>query len=46
MRDILSHIKQLASKHAEEIIAIRRHIHQFPELSFEEINTHLIRGCE
>ena len=39
MQDILNHIKELASKHAEEVIAIRRHIHQFPELSFEEINT-------
>lgn len=39
MQNIISKIKELASKHAEEIIAIRRHIHQFPELSFEEINT-------
>lgn len=39
MQDILNHIKELARKHAEEVIAIRRHIHQFPELSFEEINT-------
>jgi amidohydrolase len=39
MQDILNEIKELAHKHAEEVIAIRRHIHQFPELSFEEINT-------
>ncbi|MTI32646.1 M20 metallopeptidase family protein [Xanthovirga aplysinae] len=32
-------IKQLAKEYAEEIIAIRRHIHSNPELSFQEFNT-------
>lgn len=32
-------IKDLVKANYEEIIAIRRHIHQHPELSFEEYNT-------
>jgi len=32
-------IKQLASSYYDEIIEIRRHIHQHPELSFHEHNT-------
>ncbi|MES2836139.1 MAG: M20 family metallopeptidase [Bacteroidota bacterium] len=32
-------IKQLSSEYLEEIIAVRRHLHAHPELSFEEHNT-------
>ncbi len=32
-------IKELTSQHLEQIIAIRRHLHQNPELSFEEHKT-------
>ncbi len=32
-------IKQLASAYEQEIIAIRNHIHENPELSFQEYNT-------
>ena len=32
-------IKSLASEYHEEIINIRRHLHQNPELSFEEVET-------
>ena len=32
-------IKEKASSYKEEVIAIRRHLHQNPELSFEEFNT-------
>ncbi len=34
-----SKIQQLAAEYLEDIIAIRRHIHANPELSFEEVNT-------
>lgn len=36
---LIDTIKQLANKHSEELISIRRHIHQNPELSFEEFKT-------
>ena len=32
-------IKSLASLYHNEVIAIRRHLHQHPELSFEEVKT-------
>ncbi|MCI5081972.1 MAG: amidohydrolase [Saprospiraceae bacterium] len=37
--DIKSRIKQLADQIHSEVIGIRRHIHQHPELSFEEKET-------
>ena len=36
---VLNTIKQLATTHFNEVIAFRRHIHQHPELSFEEFKT-------
>ena len=39
MQELINKIKELSNQHADEIISIRRHIHQNPELSFEEINT-------
>lgn len=36
---LLERVKQLATEHSNEIIAIRRHLHQYPELSFQEFNT-------
>ncbi len=39
MQSVIQKIKELAAKQANEVIAIRRHLHQHPELSFEEINT-------
>jgi len=39
MKNILAQIKEKAALYKDEIIAIRRHIHQYPELSFEEYNT-------
>lgn len=32
-------IKQLASKYADEFIAVRRHLHAHPELSYQEFKT-------
>jgi amidohydrolase len=32
-------IKKLAKQYAEEFIAIRRHLHQYPELSYKEFET-------
>lgn len=32
-------IQQLAKENFDEVIAIRRHLHQHPELSFEEVET-------
>lgn len=37
--DISNQIHQLADKYFQEIIEIRRHIHQYPELSKKEKNT-------
>ncbi|MCD4736845.1 MAG: amidohydrolase [Bacteroidales bacterium] len=39
MKTELELIKKLAAEYLPEIISIRRHIHQYPELSFEEIKT-------
>lgn len=37
--DILQKIKVLAAEYKTEIIKHRRHLHMYPELSFEEENT-------
>lgn len=39
MEELLQHIKSLAAELSAEIVSIRRHLHQHPELSFEEYNT-------
>ncbi|MDQ3046627.1 MAG: M20 family metallopeptidase [Bacteroidota bacterium] len=39
MRELKEKIKQAAKDYLPEIIAIRRHLHANPELSFEEYNT-------
>lgn len=39
MEDIIKLIKQKAVKYKEEVIGIRRHLHQNPELSFAEFET-------
>lgn len=39
MEERLHHIKAMASEISAEIVSIRRHLHQHPELSFEEYNT-------
>jgi len=39
MMDLKSIIKEKAKAYKEEVIAIRRHLHQNPELSFQEIET-------
>jgi amidohydrolase len=39
LNKILSHIKQKAKAYKEDVIAIRRHLHQHPELSFKEFET-------
>jgi amidohydrolase len=38
---VLNKIKELATLYADENIAIRRHIHSNPELSYQEFNTSL-----
>jgi amidohydrolase len=37
--DLIQQIKELTQKYYPEILDIRRHIHENPELSFEEYNT-------
>ena len=37
--DFKQQIKDLTHKYYDEIVGIRRHIHENPELSFEEYNT-------
>ncbi|GAB4232023.1 MAG: M20 family metallopeptidase [Ekhidna sp.] len=39
MSELIDKIKSLSESYFEEILAIRRHIHANPELSFEEHNT-------
>lgn len=36
---LIEKIKQLAEKYSEQIISLRREIHQYPELAFEELKT-------
>jgi amidohydrolase len=37
--DLRQKILQQAEAHLEDVVGIRRHIHRFPELSYEETNT-------
>lgn len=37
--DIVDLIRSLSERHYEEVVAIRRHLHSHPELSFREFNT-------
>lgn len=39
MNSLLDRIKELARHYNDEVISIRRHIHQYPELSFKEFKT-------
>jgi amidohydrolase len=39
MDNILTRIKELAASHFDTVLSIRRHLHQNPELSFQEYNT-------
>ncbi len=39
MMDLKETVKQLTKKYYSDIIAIRRHMHENPELSFQEFNT-------
>jgi amidohydrolase len=39
MNELLTIIKEKASKYKTEVIELRRHLHQNPELSFQEFNT-------
>src|SRR5688500_3397339 len=39
MQELLHHIKSMAAELSAEIVSIRRHLHQHPELSFEEYKT-------
>ena len=39
MKELKSKIQSLAKQYLPETIAIRRHLHANPELSFEEYNT-------
>lgn len=37
--DLLNEIKQLAKTFHREVVEMRRHLHQYPELSFQEVKT-------
>jgi metal-dependent amidase/aminoacylase/carboxypeptidase family protein len=39
MEEIIRLIKEKASLYKQEVVLIRRHLHQNPELSFKEYNT-------
>ncbi len=39
MNDILKQIKEKANSYKDDVITIRRHLHQHPELSFKEFET-------
>jgi amidohydrolase len=39
MSDIISKIKELSEKHYDSVLAIRKHLHAHPELSFHEFET-------
>ncbi len=39
MQNQIEHIKQLAKEYFDEVVAIRHHLHQHPELSFKEFRT-------
>ena len=39
MSELKQAIKKLAAKFTPDIVAIRRHLHANPELSFQEYNT-------
>lgn len=39
MSDLIGIVKNLSEKHYEGILAVRRHLHAHPELSFQEYNT-------
>ena len=36
---MLKQIHQLINNHYEEMVEIRRHLHQYPEVSFQEFKT-------
>jgi amidohydrolase len=36
---MINTIKKLANTHFNDVVSFRRHIHQHPELSFQEFNT-------
>jgi len=46
MKDIKEKIKKLSKEHLEEITYLRRQLHAYPELAFEEIKTGVIIGAE
>jgi len=39
MTNIKNHIRKLARKYFDEVVEIRRHMHEYPELSFHEFDT-------
>src|SRR5690606_23796172 len=39
MTEIISAIKDLSEDYYDEVLQIRRHLHSYPELSFQEFNT-------